>query len=210
MWWDSVLSAVASGGTSALFGGLTGLATTGIKAYSDYKNRRLDLEFQATKNAQELAMMDKTAEQMRLEADRAITIANVEAEKDRDHDDAQLRSQAIQATAVNLLPQSSVLPPAGDGFFARTAKGLVFIMFGVADWIKTMTRPMLTFYLLIFTSVVVTKFANMSAGASLAPTEAFRVWLNMVDSMIYLTVSAVQFWIGGRAIEKRWVNGKGR
>lgn len=164
---DTLLSA----GVSILTGGATGLLGTALSAVVDYFQARAD-----HKREVELRRLD--IEHARIEGDSAERTAAIEAEGERD-------VAEWDAMAASYREAGRRWSRPGDG-----------VLIQLVDFVRGMTRPVLTWCLLGLTGAI-----YFLLGATDAHAAALQS--RIVDTVLYLATAAVLWWFGQRQIEKR-------
>ena len=158
-------------GASILTGGATGLLGTLISGGIDF--------FQARQHhAQEMDLRRLDIELANAEAGAAERVAAIEAEGKRDEAE-------WEALAASYREASARMSRPGDGFLMR-----------FVDFVRGMTRPLLTWCLLGLTGAIYFLLAATDVhAAALQP--------RIVETVLYLATAATLWWFGQRQIEKR-------
>jgi hypothetical protein len=81
---------------------------------------------------------------------------------------------------------------------------MISASFAFVDWLNAMMRPALTIYLL-GTSSYITYLAwkiMQTHGLTITADQAVSIFEQVTSTMIYLTVSAVTWWLGDRSVSK--------
>ena len=86
------------------------------------------------------------------------------------------------------------------------AKGFVAVAFGLVDFIRGLTRPGITLYMCILTTLIYMEMQAIVAKAgaeAFTPGDAVKIIVLLVDAVIYLTSMCVGWWFAARVKEKR-------
>lgn len=66
------------------------------------------------------------------------------------------------------------------------------------DFVRGLVRPVLTWYLCTLTTIIYFKAERLIEGDFLLPTMAFDLANQIINTVLYLTVTCVCFWFGSR------------
>lgn len=188
-----VIGLAASGGWSAVTGGLFGVVSTGVKAYTDYKNKQLELETQKQKWAHDERMVDKTIEMEKYTKDMEKDVEGIHAERDVAVSDNVLRRQA--ATLADQRLGSAA--PAPTGFFG----GILGFLYGIADFVTKMIRPTLTLAAAWTFWDIMQWARSLTVNAQLEAHQAFALAMEVQTSATFLSINIITFWFGMRAVQ---------
>lgn len=186
------LGIATTGGLSAITGGLFGVFSTGIKAFTDYKNRKLDLEASKQKYEHDERMQDKATELAKYQSDNEKDVEGIKAERDAVVSADELRGIAVRAAEMRLGPQ--VAPLKG-----RTGAVLGFF-YGLADFCTKMIRPVITLFAAYYFHLLWEWAQALGTRVTLEPAQAFSLQMEVLTSTIFLSVNIISFWFGMRAI----------
>ena len=126
-------------------------------------------------NKHEREMAELSLKERAMEFEQQAKIATVEAEK-------------VTTLAAENSFQASF---AAD----KASYGIWFV-----DLIRGLIRPGLTIYLIVLTNLIVAKIAFLeSVMASLEQAQAFGLISDIINSILYLTTTAVLWWFGSRS-----------
>jgi len=183
-----MLSAIAGVFSSAAFGGITGLFGTLISKVGDYYALK-------QKNAFDLAMRDKDMAIAQIEATKEVTIAQDTNAANREIAESEVLGKSYEADrATYLTPDvQKDVPP--------KMKGIVALAMAVVDFVRGMTRPGLTLYLCILTTLMYLQMKAIVTAAgqqAFTPADAVKIIILIVDAVIYLTTVTVTWWFGTR------------
>lgn len=163
---------------SLVSGGATGLLGSVISRVADFKLEKM-------RGEHKLLMVDKETEQMKLESEYKITVVNRESEAAEDVAASQALSASYQADSASYLA-------------AATGKVSAFFM-GFVDFMRGIIRPGMTIYLTILTTIIAMQLHSIIDWAdTLSPQELYATWREVINTVLYLTTSAVLWWFGSR------------
>ncbi len=177
-------------GIAAIFGGgLTGLIGTVTSKIFEYKSKKLDIELQANKFANDVALKKVDAEIMAQEWAARTKVAEVEA-------DAKVSTEDSKAfnTALTSEPQRY-----SQGDLTHSQNWLMVVL----DLFRGIIRPVLTIYLCFITTVIYIKANHLLNTNLVLPTMAYDLVNQIINTILYLTTSCVLFWFGSRNHSKQ-------
>ena len=175
---------IFSGIASIFGGGLTGLIGSVTSKIYEFKTKKLEIELQKDKYANEIALKKVDAEIMAQEWAARTKVAEVEAEAKVDIED----SKAFN-TALTSEPQRYA-----QGDLTHTQNWLMIIL----DLFRGIIRPSLTVYLCAITTVIYIKANHILNSNLVLPSMAYDLVTQIVNTILYLTTSCVLFWFGTR------------
>ena len=163
-------------GMSIISGGATGLLGTAISGVIDY--------FQAgQRHKQEMDLRRLDIELAKAEAGAAERVAAIEAEGKRDQAEWGAMAASYREAGAR---------------WSRPGEG---VLLQLVDFVRGMTRPVLTWCLVGLTGTIYFLLAASDTHAALLRPR-------IVETVLYLATAAVLWWFGQRQIEKRHA-GKG-
>ena len=170
---------------SAFAGGATGLVGSLFSDVAGYFNTKQQNKHDEKMAAHELAVMDKEGELLAREA---------ESERDRIQlvTDGEIAKAEESSFQTALKDDSKILQAA-----SRSTSKLLLI----TAFIRTMVRPLLTLYLSVLTTLIYYKshvIIEKSGEIFWGSAQAFQLHSDIVNTIIYLTATAVLFWFGQR------------
>jgi hypothetical protein len=194
--------------SSLLSGGATGLLGVFIQRFFDIKNKREDLEVLKLQHANTVALEEIRLRHTAMEVEGKVREVQAEADgvEAKAHEerlgieaqvDAEIRAAAMEADKASYFGLSR----SGSGLFGSFVDGLVSLLFGIVDFVRGMTRPVLTAALVVMTYQLYTLLGKLGMGLLDAST-IMQLWLQIVGAIIYLTTVAVIFWFGNRPPSK--------
>jgi hypothetical protein len=178
---DSLLS-VASGG-------ITGLIGTAVQGYYTYKSKQLDIQLEQSKFSHELEQRKLDAVIMEKEYAARTQIADITATAEVDKADAAALA-ASYATEPQQYSEKSLLTHAQNWILV------------LLDAFRAVIRPSLTLYLCAITTVIYLQ-ARALLGTDLPSDIAAGLVTKIIDTILFLTVTAVTWWYGSRAHGKK-------
>jgi hypothetical protein len=174
------------GAGGGVFGILGALIKNGIEVFEHNTKAQANLAILAEQNKHELLMADKHAELIKLEAENALTLADVNTAK------------ALDIASYNALADSY---SADKATYSDDGKSKWLVM---VDVIRGLIRPILT---LVFSFSII--FFTLWVWASLAPNGLTShldflesTFYRLIDALIFLTTSAVGWWFAARKLHK--------
>jgi hypothetical protein len=182
--WQAIigfLGSAASGGITGLFGGL-------VNRVADYFTLKQN-------HAHELAMRDKDLEIAQVEASREVTIAREKNMTDREVAESETLAKSFEADRATYFSASML------GKLPKWAAGVAALLFVLVDFIRGLTRPGLTLYMCILTTVIYMEMKDIVSGSGsqpFTPEDAVKVIVMIVDAVIYLTSMCVGWWFATR------------
>lgn len=191
-----------------IFGGVTGLLGTIWSSYNKRKEREMDLKDRENQRAHDLRMVDAQTRAMQAEAEANIRVTEaqvagaVELENARAFQTSQLEGNKDVFRESFMERLFAV-----EGWVRLIAVPfgvLVCVLFGLADFVKSIARPTITLYLL-GVSTWITKLAwdiLDTKGMVLTSVQASAIFSNVTGTVLYLTVTAVTWWFGDRMAAK--------
>lgn len=172
---------------------LTGLFGTGLQALfkwlgdkqrfaHDLAMRKMDIEAMTAEHA--LRLKETEAEY----AGR-VQVAKVDLDKEEARADADIRSASYGNDKAT--------------YYDTKAKGWVGIMLALVDAFRGFMRPGLTAYLVVCTTIIAYMLHEVVANSvAMSPEEIYK---QVVMSILFLTETAVTWWFGSRALQRKAV-----
>jgi fatty acid desaturase len=202
-----------------IFGGVTGLIGTIWSSYNKRKERELELKDRDNQRAHERDMVEVQTRAMQAEAEANIRVTEaqvagaVELENARAFQTSQLEGNKDMFRESFMERLFAV-----EGwvrFIAVPFGVLVCVLFGLADFVKSIARPSITMYLLGVSTWITTQAWDILEAKDMVLTslQATTILSNVIGTVLYLTVTAVTWWFGDRMAAKgmeQLLPGKGR
>ena len=167
---------------SATGGGLLGIAGNFLKGKAEIKGKKLDYEHE--RDLRKLDMDELKIEaslknqQIKLENDGELALANVEADRAKDVAASALRQASYNADKASY----------GGG---------------IVDKIRGIMRPMITIYLLVLMSYIAYQVDTIVGGVEELPSkDIWGLYENLINSIVFLATTAVTWWFGSRSTNK--------
>ena len=184
-----MFGAIASFVGSAAFGGLTGLFGGLINRAADYFTFKQKCTF-------DLAMRDKDLAIAQVEATKELAIAkdvNYTARENAEEETMQRSYEVDKATYITPELEKD-LPP--------WARGLVAAAMAIVDFIRGLTRPGITLYMCVLTTMIyveMQQIVSASKTPAFTSSDAVKIIILIVDGVLYLTTMSVGWWFATRA-----------
>ncbi len=181
---------------SAAGGGFIGLIGTAIKGFQEYKDRQAQRQH-------ELDMRRIDQEDMRIEADLAIqqteaefagkaNLANIEGAIARD-----VAASELQATSYE--NDKATYSTGATGTLTGSISNLIRGLLVLVDVVRGMMRPGITIYLIVIESLICYQLYQLLLKFEVLPAdEALKLFIVVVNSVVFLTSTAVTWWFGSR------------
>ena len=170
----------ASGGVFGIFGAL---AKHGLEIWQAKKKADADLQLLIEQNRHEAIMADKRAEEIKLEAEHAVALADINRQKEND-----VAGWSALQTSFEM-----------DRATYSDAKSSGWMI--AVDFTRGMIRPTLT---LVFSVALILGAAwlykNVPESVYGSPDFLKSTFYRMIDALIFLGTSAVGWWFAQRGI----------
>jgi len=147
----------------------------------------------------ELALIEARIKEMTRESELAIQKITVEADISKELAAADAFKTSLTTGNQPLVEASMILRLLDIKWLAWLGGILIFFM-GVVDVLRSVMRPALTIALFIITASIVAQHVLIikSSQAVLSATDI----ISLIDSILYMTFTAVGWWFGDRTIGK--------
>jgi hypothetical protein len=170
--------------SSIFSGGATGIIGVIAQRFADYKNKQLDMQLEAQRHANAVALRRVDAEIMAQEWAARTKVAEVEGETAKEVADAAAFGKSFEMepqrySGEKLTPNQQWVMVALDAF-----RGAV--------------RPMLTVYLCVLTTLIYILARQKVQAEDLTSGEALELLKLIIGSILYLTTTCVLWWFGTR------------
>ena len=173
--------------TSILGGGVTGLAGTVIQNVYSYKSKKLDIELEKTRHANELEQRRLDAEVMKQEWAARTQIAEVTAQGEVDKADAESFAKSYE-----LEPERYSNPS-----MLTCAQNWLLVLL---DVLRAVIRPGLCIYLSVLTTLI---YLQTRALIPLNQAGSFDLLEKLVGTILYLFTTIVLWYYGSRAAKPK-------
>lgn len=179
-----ILGSVAS----ILSGGVTGLIGTAVGSYYTYKDKQLDIELEKTKLANELELKKADAAIMAQEWAAKTQVAQIETK-------GAVSAEEAKAFTVSLTsePQRYATGP------LTVAQNWFMVLL---DLFRGVIRPSMTVYLIVLTTCIYAQ-ARALIGEGMSAEQAVGLVGKIVDTVLYLTSTAILWYFGSRIHDKK-------
>ena len=167
---------------SATGGGLLGIAGNWLKGRGELKAKKLDYDNEREMRSLDMQELKLEAtlktQQIRLENEGKLAVADVEAERAKDVALSELQMASYTADKASY----------GNGF---------------VDGIRGMVRPVTTAYLLILMTYLGVQMHGVVGGVeAINPDKAWAMYESIINSVTFLTTTCVTWYFGARSTIK--------
>jgi hypothetical protein len=173
---------------SIFSGGATGLLGVIFQRFADYKNKQLDIQVEAQKQANAIAMKEVDAKIMAQEWAARLQVTQTEVEGRSD-----VASTEAFAKSYELEPKLYAT--------GKLSNGQRWVMVCL-DAVRGLVRPVLTIYLCILTTLVYWEAKTLMTPEA-GQAAAYELTKLIVGSILYLTTTCVLWWFGTRNSDKK-------
>jgi hypothetical protein len=174
--------------TSILGGGITGVVGSVVQRVFEFKTKKLDIELQKEKFANDIALRKVDAEIMAQEWASRTRVAEVEGAAKVETEDAKAFAAALTSEPKQF--HESGLSPAQNWLMV------------VLDFVRGSVRPALTFYLCGLTTIIYFKCAKLLHNDIILPGMAYDIVTQVINTVLYLCSTCCLFWFGTRNPQK--------
>jgi hypothetical protein len=190
-------------GLDILLGGVTGLIGNAFTTWFKYKNAKMD-------NEHKEKMVALETQAMLEEAKAQIQITKSRIEGDIELADSAAYTESQKTGQEKLFSDTWIDKIYSSGgtytkWFFQFIGMIIASAFAFVDWLRTFMRPALTMYLVGATTWVTYlawQIVAKAHGDAIPPDTAIAILAQVVDTIIFLTVSAVTWWFGDRTMSK--------
>jgi hypothetical protein len=190
-------------GLDVILGGVTGLVGNIVTGIMNYKTMKVKNEHeQKMVGLNTNAMLAKAKMQIEITKNRIageVELADSEAYK-INQEKANEPSFSEKWIDKLFAVEGKVIR-----WFAITAAVLIAVGFGFVDWLRGFMRPAITMYLTAMTTVVTWMAWDILQAHGLQTmtvVQALEIYNQVIDIVIYLTVTCVTWWFGDRRMAK--------
>lgn len=187
--------------TSILGGGLTGLLGTALTTIFGWLQQR-------EKNKHEIALIQAESEAMVKETEAQIKITKTQVEGAVELADAEaykLSQLAGQQSTFKEEYMKKLFETQGWLKYITVPLGaLLSFLLGLVDLVKALMRPGLTLYMFILSTWLSLEAYDIinTTDKILTSTQAYAIFAQVTDMIIYLTISFGTWWFGDRRTAK--------
>jgi hypothetical protein len=183
---------------TTLLGTLTGLLGNFLTTWSSLKLEKM-------KNDHELAKMKEERETIRAEAEANIKITEAVTEGQIQLAETDAFKESLKGADKQLF-DISYMPYLMKSKWTSWMGALLMFMFATIDVIVHSVRPFVTYYMIgasTWLTILCYKLVNMT-GALFTAAQAFDLFNMVINTMLYLTSSAVGWWFADRQTAKNF------
>lgn len=178
------LGALALGGAGGIFGLLGGLFKIGVAAWEKKKEQERDIELARINASHEENMAEKRLAEIEAEAKHAAQLAQTTAAKEVD---------------VATLKAIGVAYENDRATFATGEKAKESFLFLLVDFVRGITRPVLTWVLILWgIGFSAWLWMNVPQEVVYSPKFLEMTLYRMIDALIFSMTAAVSFWFVSR------------
>ena len=167
--------------TSAVGGGITGLVGTSIQSVFAFKSKKLDIELEKQKFANEIELRKIDVQVQAQEWASRTHIAEVTAQGEVDKADAETLAESYK-----LEPEQY-----SEKTLLTHTQNWIFVL---VDALRAFIRPALTIYLAVLVSLIYFKIQGESTDVAQVPALLER----LIDTMLYVFTTITLWWFGSR------------
>lgn len=187
------LASLFTGGASAVLGGVVGTIGSLVSKWLEARERRrlmeLEIEMKKLDQSHELAVMER-------EAASAERMAAIRMDEQRLVGDLKALKESIRSDSRGAT-WSAAWADRLDGWMGRVA-GMLLVC---VDVLRGMTRPLITYYLVVLTTGLAWWAGQQAEAVSL--TDLHDLLSRIVDMVLFLTSVAVTWWFGTRPAARK-------
>jgi hypothetical protein len=185
-----------------ILGGITGLIGSITTAITNYKIQKL-------KNQHEEKMIELNTTAMIKEAEANIKITQAETEAAIELADSQAYLKSIELGNKNMFGQKWIdklfMVEGWLRYIAIPVGVIIAFLFGIVDFMKAFTRPGITWLFTgttLFLAYISWSILGNAGVDAIDTNQAMLILKQIIDIVLYLTVSCVTWWFGDRRIAK--------
>jgi hypothetical protein len=162
-----------------------------------------NMKAQKQKNQHELAMVEAESKAMIAETEANIRVSEVNLQQELERADAEIYKESQKQGQQKALDSALLERLFANKWTLPVGVFLAFLL-GIVDFLKQFMRPGLTGYLVVLTSWLTWEAAQIIRAKQelLSAAMAMELFNNVVNIIIYLTVSVVTWWFGDRRVAK--------
>lgn len=182
------LTSIVGAGASGIAGGIFGLFGGFLNRLFDWLAVKEKTKADREKYAHELKVLE-------IETNRDVIVAKEEANARREVAESEAMGKSYEADrATYLVPEiAKDLPP--------WARGIVAAAMAFVDFIRGLTRPGITLYLCVLTTMLYVQTQNIiqaAGGAPITKEMAYGLISKIVETVMFLTTMSVGWWFATR------------
>lgn len=186
--------------SSVMSGGATGLLGILIQRFFDAKSKSQDIEVIALNHKNALDLKEMEIKTVAREWEGREAVAQREAEGVAAQAQADEHAREVEADSANYgrsIDNDKATYSAPD---AQKKNKWLAMMMGSVDFIRGITRPALTMYLVVLTHIMFNWARQIAAekGVTLTAVEVKEIIMTIITTLLYLATVAVVWWFGTR------------
>lgn len=186
--------------SSVMSGGATGLLGILIQRFFDAKSKAQDIEVIALNHKNALDLKEMEIKTVAREWEGREAVAQREAEGVAAQAQAEEHAREVEADSSNYgrsIDNDKATYSAPD---AQKKNKWLAVMMGSVDFIRGITRPALTMYLVVLTHIMFNWARQIAAekGVTLTAVEVKEIIMTIITTLLYLATVAVVWWFGTR------------
>ena len=189
----SILADIFNAGTGGVVTGLIGSIATGI---SNYKMQKLN-------NEHKVKMVEVETNAMIAETKAEIQVTETKVQGELAKQDAQIYHETVRQEGKRIVSNEMIAKLFESKWTAWLGSLIVFIL-SIVETLKALIRPGLTLYLVgVTTWITMMAYHILTINENLiSADQALELFNQVVNIIIYLTVSCVTWWFGDRRTAK--------
>ena len=176
-------------------GGATGIIGVVAQRFADYKNKQLDMQLEAQRHANAVALKEVDLKYMQAESEAKLKVVNVETQGAVDVATISKEAQESAADAAAFAASFKMEPQVYHG--AQLTPGQNWLMV-VLDVFRGSVRPALTLYLCVLTTMIYFQAKGLLAEEDLDVKQAMDLTDYIVHSILYLFTTVTLWYFGTR------------
>lgn len=170
---------------SIFSGGATGIIGVIAQRFADYKNKQLDMQLEAQRQANAIALKRVDAEIMAQEWAARTQVAQVEADAAKDVADAKAFGDSYGYLNTPLVAPEALTP------------GQRWVMV-LIEALRNGVRPALTLYLCVLVTVIYFLARDKVRAEDLTPEQALELLKLLIGTILYVWTTCTLWWFGSR------------
>ena len=179
-----IIDVISGGGLASVFGGLTGVLGSWLTARQERKILEMELLDKADARAHAALMVDKELDGMRMEAEKDITLANIDSVTRMD-----LSADNLMKSS-HTMAEGDIGDTANEGWILRSIEGA-----------RRLIRVVASYYALVgITLINLWTFSAWSImNMVLTQAQLYKITILLIETDIYLSTTILLYWFGTRA-----------
>jgi len=177
-------------------GAITGLVGPIVTGITNFKMKKLEGQIRVNE-------LNAESENMRLEAKMNMEVAKEKTRGEVEVAELDVFKESVKQSSKSLFQESYMKNLMSNKYTAWVA-AIISFMFGFIDFLKGLTRPVLTYYLVgasTWVTIMAYEILNKAEGA-ITTEWAQGMFEQVTLTIVYLTVSCVGWWFCDRRVGK--------